>query len=407
MVGKRKAETQHVSDVSDEYSPSLAAGTEEAQAVQQSQDATMVLDPEAEPGSCASDTATATSLQDILKQMVSRDEARQPVHHFLADVVFAGKKDMETFSQSVQVLAPCASGQETCYAGFQSTSRTPRQGTIHVLFLNIFANESYPFATLVSDCLEVANSMLATGVCGHVLEVEAVKSTEFPANAWRLRFGAGGAHFNCCLLGAYGLVLVTCLKALSENNQTCLGDGNAVLELLKVIHVVCPQRGQVPDAKSRALRAMTQTSILHKRHRRLDLVMTASLMKKMFVAATKNPTDSLETDQVGKDIAALIKKYNSTIIQNAGQQLRGRAAFAVRYAISDVHLPDEVFTLVLAASSDARFNDGVLEQRGFYVGLSARDVSHKEWEQIYRGSVASQRCILQQMMMEEKSEKCD
>ncbi|OLQ02829.1 hypothetical protein AK812_SmicGene14283 [Symbiodinium microadriaticum] len=36
----------------------------------------------------------------------------------------------------------------------------------------------------------------------------------------------------------------------------------------------------------------------------------------------------------------------------------------------------EVFTLVLAASSDARFNDGVLEQR---------DVSHKEWEQIYRG----------------------
>ena len=103
------------------------------------------------------------------------------------------------------------------------------------------------------------------------MEIEGVRSNDFPNSGWHLRFGAGGAHFNSCLLGAYGLLLASGLVALSEQQET-----QTVSKLLMGIPVTCPERGRVMDPKARVLRAMTQTTIEHTRHRRLDLVLAAT-----------------------------------------------------------------------------------------------------------------------------------
>ncbi|CAE7262603.1 unnamed protein product [Symbiodinium pilosum] len=298
--------------------------------------------------------------------------------------------DIESFAKSVQLLVPCASGttasgQTACYAAFQASGRTPSSGQIHILFLNIFATESYPFMTLVSDCLEVATAMITSGSSSHVLEIEGVRSADFPNSGWHLRFGAGGADFNSCLLGAYGLLLASGLLALSQESET-----QTVCNLLAGIAVSCPDRGRVVDPKVRTLRAMTQTTIEHKRHRRLDLVLAASLMKKLLKASCKKLADgSIETDEVSKEISALIKKYNSGMLHGVGHQLRGRAAFAIRMAMSEEHLPEEVFCQMVASSVDMRFNDMLLEMRP------------------YKGSEKAQLLILKEMLKDDRAENLE
>ena len=237
-----------------------------------------------------------------VKRLTTKTQGRmsEAVHTFLKDMICGDKAlDIESFAKSVQLLVPCASGttasgQTACYAAFQASGRTPSSGQIHILFLNIFATESYPFMTLVSDCLEVATAMITSGSSSHVLEIEGVRSADFPNSGWHLRFGAGGADFNSCLLGAYGLLLASGLLALSQESET-----QTVCNLLAGIAVSCPDRGRVVDPKVRTLRAMTQTTIEHKRHRRLDLVLAASLMKKLLKASCKKLADgSIETDEV-------------------------------------------------------------------------------------------------------------
>ena len=238
-----------------------------------------------------------------VKRLTAKTQGRmsEAVHTFLKEMICGDKAlDIESFAKSVQLLVPCASGttasgQTACYAAFQASGRTPSSGQIRILFLNIFATESYPFMTLVSDCLEVATAMITSGSSSHVLEIEGVRSADIPNSGWHLRFGAGGAHFNSCLLGAYGLLLASGLLALSQESET-----QTVCNLLARIAVSCPDRGRVVDPKVRALRAMTQTTTIeHKRHRRLDLVLAASLMKKLLKASCKKLADgSIETDEV-------------------------------------------------------------------------------------------------------------
>ena len=103
---------------------------------------------------------------------------------------------------------------------------------------------------------------------------------------------------------------------------------------------------------------------------------------------------------MSKEISALIKKYNSGMLHGVGHQLRGRAAFAIRMAMSEEHLPEEavavvvnsgtldfracksafvqVFCQMVASSVDMRFNDTLLEMRGFYIGMSMPPVLHLE-----------------------------
>jgi hypothetical protein len=90
------------------------------------------------------------------------DELAKPhsgalVHEFLARLILEGPCDVARYVKCVEQVIPSLNATSgVVYAGWQTNSgKTPSQGNLHVLFLNFFSAESYPFACLVSDCLEV------------------------------------------------------------------------------------------------------------------------------------------------------------------------------------------------------------------------------------------------------------
>ncbi|CAE7197800.1 unnamed protein product [Symbiodinium sp. CCMP2592] len=338
--------------------------------------------------------------------------------------------------EHLSALVGTSNGKTTCMANFQSSSPDavrPTKGHVHICMLNFLSERGYGFEVTVSDCVPFAQDILS-GRCSQMLEIETLEGKDDdalkPRDKMFLGYGAGGAFVNSLMLGSLGLIALVCLTFSAKTKELPA----SVTEILSQVPVVCPTRGQGQTPQDRTVNALHKTLKASQYNRRLNLVMIASTLRRSLEARlakiSPDKDTDLASDSIMREIKAIIKAFNNKASFMPRSQIKARSEWALRHALSDKHMPEEVWHRVLQVSRSAYWNDHLLETRGFFVGLSAsspqtlfpqisspdvcflsddcvmpsarlanirRDVAHEEMEQLYKATTETALYILQKI----------
>ncbi|CAE7695729.1 unnamed protein product, partial [Symbiodinium sp. CCMP2592] len=311
--------------------------------------------------------------------------------------------------EHLSALVGTSNGKTTCMANFQSSSPDavrPTKGHVHICMLNFLSERGYGFEVTVSDCVPFAQDILS-GRCSQMLEIETLEGKDDdalkPRDKMFLGYGAGGAFVNSLMLGSLGLIALVCLTFSAKTKELPA----SVTEILSQVPVVCPTRGQGQTPQDRTVNALHKTLKASQYNRRLNLVMIASTLRRSLEARlakiSPDKDTDLASDSIMREIKAIIKAFNNKASFMPRSQIKARSEWALRHALSDKHMPEEVWHRVLQVSRSAYWNDHLLETRSFFVGLSAsspqtlRDVAHEEMEQLYKATTETSFYILQRI----------